>query len=317
MNGTFDFSRAKKIVVTGGAGFLGQQVVRELQQRGASASSIVIPRSKSEDLRSVENSLRVMEGADLVIHLAAKVGGIGFNQKFPGQLFYDNATMGINVIEACRKGGVRKVVVAGTICAYPRHTPVPFKEENLWNGYPEETNAPYGVAKKALLVMLQAYRQEYGMNGIFLLPVNLYGPGDNFDLQNSHVIPAMIRKFQDAKKENVPTVTLWGDGSPTREFLYVDDAARAIVIAAERYNGSEPVNLGTSEEISIRALAELIKSKTGYKGAIHWDTSKPNGQERRKLDISRAKKLFGFEAEMKLEMGLERTIHWWVQHGKP
>jgi len=248
------------------------------------------------------------------MHLAAKVGGIGFNQKFPGELFYDNAAMGINLIEASRRNRVAKVVVAGTICAYPRHTPTPFKEEDLWIGYPEETNAPYGVAKKSLLVMLQAYREQYGLNGIFLLPVNLYGPEDNFDLESSHVIPALIRKFVAARDSGASSVTLWGDGSPTREFLYVDDAARALVMGASAYNSSEPVNLGSAEEIQVRDLAELIRKKTGFQGGIVWDKSRPNGQERRKLDVTRAKQRFGFVSEVTFSEGLDRTIAWWERN---
>ncbi len=312
---SFDFAKAKKIVVTGGAGFLGKRVIAELLARGAKKEAILIPRSKTDDLRDATVCRHVVEGADLVIHLAAKVGGIGFNQKYPGELFFDNAIMGINLIEASRRANVKKLVVAGTICAYPRHTPVPFKEENLWNGYPEETNAPYGVAKKSLLVMLQAYREQYGLDGIFLLPVNLYGPEDNFDLENSHVIPALIRKFCEAKDRGDKKVVLWGDGSPTREFLYVDDAARGIVMGAEAFDGSEPVNLGSSEEIKIADLAELIRKKTAFEGKIEWDTSRPNGQERRKLDVSRAKNLFGFTSQISFDEGLKRTIDWWRAHG--
>ena len=310
----FDFSSARKIVVTGGAGFLGQRVVHELLARGAKKEAIYIPRSRTEDLRDFSTCLRVTEGAELVMHLAAKVGGIGFNKRYPGELFYDNATMGIHMIEAARRNQVKKVVVAGTICAYPRHTPVPFREENLWNGYPEETNAPYGIAKKSLLVMLQAYREQFGLNGIFLLPVNLYGPNDNFDLENSHVIPALIRKFVSARDAGEKSVTLWGDGSPTREFLYVDDAARGLVLGAERYNSSDPVNLGSSEEISIQALAELIRGKVGFRGEILWDTSRPNGQERRKLDVSRARERFGFSSRVKFDEGLRLTLNWWMEN---
>jgi len=306
-----DFSRLKKIVITGGAGFLGKHVCAELIKHGANEKSFIIPRSQTEDIRDFSICKKLVDGADLVLHLAAKVGGIGYNQKFPGALFYDNAIMGINMIEASRLANVPKLVVAGTICAYPRHTPIPFKEENLWNGYPEETNAPYGVAKKSLLVMLESYRAQYGMNGVFLLPVNLYGPEDNFDLENSHVIPALIRKFLEAKEKGSPFVSLWGDGTPTREFLFVEDAARGIVLAAEKYNSSEPVNLGSSEEISIANLAKLIQKKTGYVGEIRWDTSKPNGQERRKLDVSRAEERFGFRSQVGFDEGLERTIEWW------
>lgn len=312
----FDFAKAQKIVVTGGAGFLGQRVVAELIARGAKKESIIVPRSKTHDLRQASVCNQLTEGADLVMHLAAKVGGIGFNKAFPGELFYDNATMGIHVIEACRRNKVRKLLVAGTICAYPRHTPVPFREEDIWNGYPEETNAPYGVAKKALLVMLQSYREQYGLNGLFLLPVNLYGPNDNFDLESSHVIPALIRKFVEAKNKGQPSVSLWGDGSPTREFLYVDDAARGLVMGAESYDSSEPVNLGSSEEISIRDLAEVIRKKTGFTGKIEWDTSRPNGQERRKLDVSRARERFGFASQVGFSEGLDRTIEWWGKNKK-
>jgi GDP-L-fucose synthase len=312
----FDFASARKIVVTGGAGFLGRHVVEELQRRGARRESIIVPRSREHDLRKADVARELVIGADLVFHLAAKVGGIGFNQKFPGELFYDNATMGIHIIEGCRLEKVKKLVVAGTICAYPRHTPVPFREENLWNGYPEETNAPYGVAKKALLVMLQSYREQYGLNGLFLLPVNLYGPHDNFDLENSHVIPALIRKFVEARDSGASHVTLWGDGSPTREFLFVEDAARGLVLGAERYESSEPVNLGSAEEISIRDLAELVRGLVGYKGAIQWDKSRPNGQERRKLDVSRAKERFGFSSQVSFQDGLKRTLEWWESCGK-
>lgn len=312
---SFDFRSAKKIVITGGAGFLGKHVQQELLKRGAKPESFFIPRSKTHDIRVKEVAERVVEGADLVLHLAAKVGGIGYNQKFPAELFYDNATMGIHMIEASRKAGVKKIVVAGTICAYPRYTPVPFKEQDLWNGYPEETNAPYGVAKKSLQVMLQAYRDQYGLNGVFLLPVNLYGPEDNFDLESSHVIPALIRKFIEATEKKAPTVTLWGDGSPTREFLFVEDAARGIVMGAESFDSSDPVNLGSSEEISIKDLATLIQKKTGFTGQIVWDTSRPNGQERRKLDVNRARERFGFTSKVSFDEGLDRTISWWKTVG--
>jgi GDP-L-fucose synthase len=309
-----NLSKLNKIVLTGGAGFLGRVVARQLIQNGARSERIFIPRSDKEDLRDLNVCKKLLEGADLVIHLAARVGGIGFNKRFPGELFFDNATMGINLIESARLHKVPKIVVAGTICAYPRHTPVPFKEENLWNGYPEETNAPYGVAKKALLVMLQAYREQYGLNGVFLLPVNLYGPEDNFDLENSHVIPALVRKFTEAKSSGASEVVLWGDGSPTREFLYVDDAARGIVMAAMKYDGAEPVNLGSSEEISIFNLALMIKEKCGFNGSVAWDTTRPNGQERRKLDVSLAEKYFGFRSQISFSEGLERTIRWWREN---
>lgn len=295
---------------------MGRHVVDELVRRGAKRETIVIPRSREHDLRVASVCRELVRGADLVVHLAAKVGGIGYNQKFPGELFYDNATMGIHMIEASRLEGVKKVVVAGTVCAYPRHTPVPFKETDIWNGYPEETNAPYGVAKKALLVMLEAYRAQYGLNGVFVLPVNLYGPFDNFDLESSHVIPALIRKFVDATASGAPNVTLWGDGSPTREFLYVDDAARGIVTAVEKLNVSDPVNLGSSEEIRIGDLAEIIRKETGFTGKIVWDTSRPNGQERRKLDVSRAEKLMGFRSQVSFQEGLRRTIAWWKENRK-
>lgn len=305
---------AKKIVVTGGAGFLGRHVVDELIKCGARKDALVIPRSATHDLRQAQVCRDLIKGADLVLHLAAKVGGIGYNQKFPGELFYDNATMGIHVIEASRLEGVKKIVVAGTICAYPRHTPIPFREDDLWNGYPEETNAPYGIAKKALLVMLQSYRQQYGLNGVFALPVNLYGPWDNFHLENSHVIPALIRKFVEAQEAGKPEVVLWGDGTPTREFLFVGDAARGLVMAAEKLETSDPVNLGSAEEISIHDLAETIKIETGFHGKIAWDTSRPNGQERRKLDVSRAERLFGFKSQVGFQEGLRRTIQWWKEN---
>ena len=303
-----------KIVVTGGAGFLGRHVIDELGRRGADAHTIHVPRSRSDDLRQPEVARRIVAGADLVIHLAANVGGIGYNQRYPGALFFDNAMMGMNVIEACRVEGVRKVVVAGTVCAYPKLTPLPFREEYLWDGYPEDTNAPYGIAKKGLLVMLQAYRRQYGLNGIFLLLVNLYGPHDNFDLESSHVIPGLIRKFDEAHERGAAQVTLWGDGSPTREFLFVEDAARGLVTAAERYDDAEPVNLGSAEELSIRDLAELIRRKVSYTGQVVWDRSQPNGQPRRKLDVSRAAAGFGFSAETPLDVGIDRTIAWWRAH---
>ncbi|MCO5142613.1 MAG: GDP-L-fucose synthase [Oligoflexia bacterium] len=305
----------KKIVVTGGAGFLGRHVVEELLKKGASESSIFIPRSKASDLRTPSVAHEVCKNADLVIHLAAKVGGIGFNRKFPGDLFFDNAIMGINLIEASRVQKVKKILVAGTICAYPNETPVPFKEENLWNGFPEITNAPYGIAKKSLAVMLQAYREQYSLNGLFILPVNLYGPWDNFHLEHAHVIPALIRKFIEAKNNNNSSVTLWGDGSPTREFLFVKDAARGLVMAAESFDSSEPVNLGSAEEISIRDLANLIQKKIGYRGEVIWDSAYPNGQMRRKLDTVKAQKYFNFRSEVTLDKGLEETIQWWSHVG--
>ena len=308
------FWSGKRILLTGGAGFFGTQVVNQLLKNGATLDNIHIPRSKEIDLRKWENCVNVVKDTEIVIHLAAKVGGIGFNQNFPGQLFYDNAIMGIQIIEAARQAGVKKCVIVGTICAYPKFTPVPFKEDDLWNGYPEETNAPYGLAKKMLLVQSQAYRQEYGFNSIYLLPVNLYGPGDNFDPASSHVIPALIKKFVEAKRDNKSSVEVWGTGSASREFLYVEDAARGMVLAAERYNKPDPVNLGSGTEITIRDLVDLIRELTGFKGEIHWDTSKPDGQPKRRLDVKRAKKEFGFEARMPFRKGLENTIRWYQEH---
>ncbi len=275
----------KKILITGGAGFFGSRVVKELLQKGVQKGDIAIPRSHEIDLRIWENCVKVVRDSDIVIHLAARVGGIGYNQAFPAQLFYDNAIMGIQMIEAARQENVEKCVIVGTICAYPKYTPVPFKEENLWNGYPEETNAPYGLAKKMLLVQSQAYRQQYGFDSIYLLPVNLYGPGDNFDPASSHVIPALIKKFIDAKHNNKSSVEVWGTGAASREFLYVDDAARGLVLAAERYTKSEPVNLGSGGEITIRDLVSLIQELTSYTGTVYWDTSKPDGQPKRCLDV--------------------------------
>jgi GDP-L-fucose synthase len=301
----------KKILVTGGAGFLGSFVVQRLVERGADRSDITVPRSKAIDLRKWENCVNVVKGQDVVIHLAANVGGIGYNRKYPGSLFYDNAIMGIQLIEASRLAGVEKCVILGTVCAYPKFTPVPFHEEDLWNGYPEETNAPYGLAKKMLLVQSQAYRQQYGFNSIYLLPVNLYGPGDKFDLEDSHVIPALIIKYLTAVKNGDKTVNAWGTGKASREFLYVEDAARAIVLAAEKYDKPEPVNIGAGKEISIRELTEIIAELTGFKGEIRWDTSKPDGQPRRCLVTSRAKDEFGFEARTNFREGLEKTIEWY------
>lgn len=306
-----DFWSGKRVVVTGGAGFLGSYVVERLRARGC--QQVVVPRSSAYDLRREEAVERLYRDAspDLVIHLAAVVGGIGANRAHPGTFFYDNLMMGAHVMEYARQSSVYKFVSVGTICAYPKFTPVPFKEEDLWKGYPEETNAPYGLAKKMLLVQGQAYREEYGFEAIYLLPVNLYGPGDNFDLDTSHVIPALIRKFLEAKLQGADRVTLWGDGTPTREFLYVEDAAEGILLAAEHYSGPEPVNLGSGEEISIMDLAEKIRDLTGFEGKIRWDTAKPNGQPRRRLDVMRAKERFGFEARMPLETGLRRTIAWY------
>lgn len=304
----------KQILLTGGAGFLGSHIVEQLHGLGVVDSQMNIPRSRDLDLRKWENCVKAVKDKDIVIHLAAKVGGIGFNQSYPAELFYDNAIMGIQLIEAARQEGVGKCVILGTICAYPKFTPVPFREDDLWNGYPEETNAPYGLAKKMLLVQSQAYRQEYGFNSIYLLPVNLYGPGDNFDPASSHVIPALIKKFIDAKRENKPFVDVWGTGKASREFLYVDDAARGIILATERYNKPDPVNLGAGMEITIRDLVALIQELTGYSGEIQWDTTKPDGQPKRSLDVSRAQREFGFEAQMPFRGGLERTIAWYEEH---
>lgn len=308
-----DFS-SKKILLTGGSGFLGSFVSGELVARGVNRDNIIIPRSRDLDLRRWESCLEAVEGADIVIHLAAKVGGIGYNLKFPGELFYDNAIMGIQLMEAARQAGVEKFVAVGTVCAYPKFTPVPFKEENLWDGYPEETNAPYGVAKKALLVQAEAYRKQYGFNAIYLIPVNLYGPGDHFDPEDAHVIPALILKFYDARKRGLDKVIAWGTGNPSREFLYVKDAARGIVMAAERYEKSGPVNLGSGEEIMIGELVYMIKELVGYEGEVEWDTSRPDGQPRRKLDVSKAKEEFGFEAEITLMEGLVETIEWYKKN---
>lgn len=306
-----DFWRARRVLLTGAGGFLGG-FLRERLAREKPAE-LLTPTSRELDLRDAAAVRAYLQSQkpDLVIHAAAVVGGIGANQLYPGRFFYENAVMGIHLIEEARLAGVAKFVCLGTICAYPKFTPVPFREDDLWNGYPEETNAPYGIAKKALLVQLQAYRQEYGFNGIFLLPVNLYGPRDNFDPQTSHVIPAMIRKFVEANRAGSPRVEMWGDGSPTREFLYVEDAADAIVMAAEAYDGPDPVNLGSGEEISIRDLATNTANKTGFTGEIVWNTSKPNGQPRRRLDITRAAELFGFQARISLDEGLTRTIDWY------
>ena len=300
----------KRVCVTGGAGFLGGFVQEELRRHGA--EHIFVPEYPEYDLTKLDHIDRMLEAAkpDVIIHLAAVVGGIGANMANPGRYFYDNAMMGIQLIEQARLAGVAKFVALGTICAYPKFAPIPFREEDLWNGYPEETNAPYGLAKKMMLVQCQAYRQQYGFDGIFLLPVNLYGPRDNFDLVSSHVIPAMIRKMMTARDLG-ETVTLWGDGSPTREFLYVEDCARAIVLAAEKYDGAEPVNLGAGWEISMKDLAELIAKHVGYEGGVVWDTSKPNGQPRRKLDVSRAREYFGFEAVVPFEEGIRKTVEWW------
>ena len=305
----------KRILVTGGAGFLGSHIVENLvHKRGVSENQIVVLRSKDADLRVYNNCKQAAENTDIIIHLAARVGGIGFNQKNPGTLFYDNIIMGAQLMEAARLAGVEKFVQIGTVCAYPKFTPPPFKEEDLWNGYPEETNAPYGIAKKSLLVMAQAYRQQYGMNIIYLLPVNLYGPKDNFDLESSHVIPALIRKFVEAAERGEKRVEVWGTGQASREFLYVEDAAEGVILAAEKYNKAEPVNLGTGREITIKDLVNLIAQLTNFDGKIVWNTSKPDGQPRRCLDTSRAKREFGFEAKTNFVSGLQKTIEWYREN---
>lgn len=307
------FLKGKKILVTGGAGFLGTQVVLNLIELGAQKENIHIPRSKECDLRIWENCVKSVKGMDIIIHLAAKVGGIGFNREHPAELFYDNAIMGIQLMEAAHLAGVKKFVAVGTVCAYPKFTPVPFREEELWNGYPEETNAPYGLAKKMMLVQAQAYRAQYKFNAIFLLPVNLYGPGDNFNPESSHVIPALIKKFVEAKEMGINEVTVWGTGSASREFLYVKDAGLAIALATEKYNGNEPVNIGAGKEISINDLVRIIRDITEYQGEIVWDTEKPDGQPRRCLDTSRAQREFGFEAKTPFEEGLKETIDWYIK----
>lgn len=310
------FWKDRRVVVTGGAGFLGSCVVDRLRAHGC--HQIVVPRSKDYDLVQMNAVQQLYSDArpDLVIHLAARVGGIGANQANPGRFFYDNLMMGTQLIEVGRQRGLKKFVALGTICAYPKFAPIPFKEDDIWNGYPEETNAPYGLAKKMMLAQSQAYRDQYGFNSIVLFPVNLYGPRDNFDVQTSHVIPALIRKCVSAKEEGRPAITLWGDGSPTREFLYVEDAAEGILLAAEHYDGQLPVNLGTGEEISIRDLARLIAAEVGFTGQIQWDATKPNGQPRRCLDVSRAKHLFGFQATHGLREGLKKTVQWFQSNGQ-
>ncbi len=302
-----------RVMVTGGAGFLGRRVVAEFRRHGI--TDIIVPRRKDVDLTrqdSVEQLIAEVQ-PEIVVHLAAEVGGIGANRENPGRYFYANITMGLNLIEASRVEGVSKVVQVGTVCSYPRLTPVPFVEGDLWNGYPEETNAPYGIAKKSLLTMLQAYRDQYGFNGIYLIPVNLYGPDDNFDPASSHVIPALIRRFVSARDAGDTSVTVWGTGAASREFLYVDDAASAIVKATFDYDDPEPVNVGSGDEIRVKVLVAIVAKLTGFDGQIEWDTSKPDGQPRRRLNTERAERLFGFKAETDLDNGLKRTIKWWEQ----
>jgi GDP-L-fucose synthase len=304
----------KRVVVTGGAGFLGSFVVEQLRAKGC--RQVIVPRSRDYDLVNMEDVHRLYAEAtpDILIHLAARVGGIGANQANPGRFFYDNLMMGAQLIEEGRQQRLQKFVAIGTICAYPKFAPVPFNEDDLWTGYPEETNAPYGLAKKMMLVQSQAYRQQYGFNSIVLFPVNLYGPRDNFDLATSHVIPALIRKCVEAREAGATEIVVWGDGSPTREFLYVEDAAEGIVLAAEQYNDPQPLNLGTGEEISIKALAVMIATEVGYQGQIAWDKTKPNGQPRRCLDVSRIKQAIGFQARHALRDGLRKTIAWYHAH---
>jgi GDP-L-fucose synthase len=306
----------KKILVTGGAGFLGKQVIEQLTQAGANRDKITVPRSRDLDLRSLENCQKAIVNQNIVIHLAAHVGGIGLNREKPAELFYDNLMMGAQLIHAAYQSNVEKFVCVGTICAYPKFTPVPFQEDDLWNGYPEETNAPYGIAKKALLVQLQSYRQQYNFSGVYLLPVNLYGPEDNFDPNSSHVIPALIRKVHQAQERGDKTLPVWGDGSPTREFLYSTDAARGIVMATQKYDEPDPVNLGTNHEISIKDLVETICELMGFDGEIVWEIDKPNGQPRRCLDTTRAKEKFGFLAQMEFKQGLKNTIDWYRENAK-
>jgi len=301
--------KGKTVVVTGGAGFLGSHLVDLLKKE--QLGKLIVPRSAEFDLRKEDVNKNLFKDVDVVIHLAANVGGIGYNQEHPAELFYDNLLMGVHAMHEAYKAGVKKFVAIGTICAYPKYTPVPFSENDLWNGYPEETNAPYGLAKKMQLVQSQAYRAQYGFNSIFLLPTNLYGPGDNFDPNSSHVIPALIRKFVEAKKANAEEVVVWGTGAPTREFLYVEDAARGILLATKRYDKPEPVNLGSSFEISIAELSHLIGDIVGFQGKIRFDVTKPDGQPRRKIDSTRAKEEFGFVSEVKFQEGLKKTVEWY------
>lgn len=304
----------QRVIVTGGAGFLGGFVVERLQTLGA--AEVIVPRSRQYDLRERDAIRQLLADTNptMVLHLAARVGGIGANREHPADFFYDNLMMGVQLVHECWKADVAKFVALGTVCSYPKYTPVPFHEDTLWDGYPEETNAPYGLAKKMMLVQSQTYREQYGYNSIFLVPVNLYGPRDNFDLHTSHVIPALIRKCIEARTSGANEIVAWGDGSPTREFLYVEDAADGILLAAERYNASDPVNLGSAYEISIRELTELIARLTNFQGRIVWDSSKPNGQPRRKLDVSRAEERFGFRSQVTFEQGLRATIAWFEAH---
>jgi GDP-L-fucose synthase len=308
------FWGGKRVLVTGGAGFLGRYVLEELRASGADKDDIIVPRKKDADLRTWDSCRRAVKGVDIVIHLAVTGGGIGFNRENPGTTFYDNAVMGIQLMEAARQADVGKFVTAGTICSYPKFAPIPFKEHDLWNGYPEETNAPYGLAKKMLLVQSQAYRAQYGFDGIHLLMVNMYGPGDDFDPKSSHVIPALIRKFADAKEKGEGEVVVWGTGKASREFLYVADAARAIRLASEKYDGPEPVNVGAGFEMTVSDLVSLIARLMDYRGDIVWDKSMPDGQPRRMLDVSRAARLFGFKAETTFEDGLRKTIEWFQEN---
>ncbi len=310
------FFSNKRVVVTGGAGFLGKYVVEGLEKRGC--NNILVPKIDDYNLVEMDSIVRMYNDMkpDIVIHLAAVVGGIGANREHPGKFFYENLMMGVQLIEQARLHNVEKFVAIGTICAYPKFTPVPFKEEDIWNGYPEETNAPYGLAKKMLLVQSQAYRQEYGFNSIFLLPVNLYGPGDNFNPASSHVIPALIKKCADTVESEADHITCWGTGKVSREFIYVADAAEGILLATEHYNGTEPVNVGAGFEITIKELAEKIAKLTGFRCELRWDSSKPDGQPRRKLDVSRAKEYFGFEAETSFDVGLKNTVDWYLQNRK-